>query len=191
MCITTIAIAILLALFALAVWKIWKYIAKRKKEIEDTIAAYQQKIVDLSEEIEQIKQGNRNKEIADQQEKEVGKKEEEHKKQKAEQKRLTELMRTKNLLPRLQCKDNSGTFTYNVKTSRTTIGRKGYSNDLELNNDNASRRHAEIVFTGGGFEVINKSSSNKIVINGLSVERATLKNGDIIGLGGAVVTFYV
>ena len=191
MCITTIVIIILLALFVLAVWKIWKYIAKRKKEIEDTIAAYQQKIVDLSEEIEQIKQDNRDKEVAEQQEKEVEKKEEERRKQKAEQKRLTELMRTKNLLPRLQCKDNSGTFTYNVKASRTTIGRKGYRNDLELNNDNVSRSHAEIVFTGGGFEIIDTNSTHKVIVNGLNVERATLKSSDVIGLGEAVITFFV
>ncbi|MDR1348837.1 MAG: FHA domain-containing protein [Prevotellaceae bacterium] len=109
----------------------------------------------------------------------------------AEQERLAGLMQAKNLFPRLQCSVAGNNFTYNINKPVTTLGRKGHNNDVELDNDKVSRHHAEIVFTGGGFEIIDKGSTNKVIVNGQFFERATLKNGDIIGLGEAVITFYV
>lgn len=109
----------------------------------------------------------------------------------AEQEHLAGLMQTKNLFPRLQCRVGNNNFTYNISKPYTTLGRKGYGNDIELDNEKVSRHHAEIIFTGGAFEIIDKKSTNKVIVNGQFFERATLKSGDIIGLGEAVITFYV
>jgi len=110
----------------------------------------------------------------------------------AEEERLVQLMQTKNLFPRLQCNVGNNNFTYNISKIRTTIGR-GKDNDLVLNNETVSGYHAEIVFKGSGFEITNKSKSytKGIIINGQFFQNAALKSGDIVGLGEAVITFYV
>jgi hypothetical protein len=110
----------------------------------------------------------------------------------AEQERLTGLMQAKNLFPRLQCSAGNDHFTYTVSKLSTTLGRNA-NNDVVLNHQSVSGFHAEINFTGGAFEIANKSKSYKqgIIINGLFFQQATLKNGDMIGLGEAVITFYV
>jgi len=89
----------------------------------------------------------------------------------------------------LQCRVGYDNFTYKIVKPRTTIGRE-YNNDLVLNHDTVSRRHAEIVFTGNGFEIIDLGSSNRVSVNRQFYERARLKNGDIIGLGQVMLAFY-
>ena len=187
---------LLLALLALITWFILKLIAKRKKEIEDKIAESekenQQHISKLTKAVTDAEQKRIDAEKERLAKEEYERQEAERKEKEKEYKRLTQLMRTKNLLPRLQCKDKNGIFTFNVNTPHTTIGRKGYPNDLQLDYGSVSRHHADIIFKdNGSFEMINKSKTNKVLINGEFIESATLKNGDIIGLGEAVVTFYV
>ena len=63
-------------------------------------------------------------------------------------------------------------------------------NDLILTSDSISRHHANLLFTGSGFEIRDLGSTNKVIVNGVFVERATLTNGDIIGLG-EVVIYYI
>ena len=106
--------------------------------------------------------------------------------------RLVQLMETKNLYPRLQCAVSGGLFSYMIKKPVTRIGR-ATDNDVVLNNQTVSKYHAEIRFTGYAFEVINRSTSytQGIIVNGQFFQRTTLKSGDIIGLGEAVVTFYI
>ena len=111
-------------------------------------------------------------------------------KAKAEKERLTRLMHTKNLFPRLQCRVGNDSFTYNVNKPVTTLGREA-DNDVVLSHPKTSRYHAEIVFTGNDFKIIDKGSTNKVIINGQFFQRAMLKNGDIIVLGEAVITFYL
>ena len=66
-----------------------------------------------------------------------------------------------------------------------------YDNDIVLDNGSVSRYHAELVFNGSGFDIVDKGSTNKVIVNGVFQSRAALKNGDIIGLGEAVITFYL
>jgi hypothetical protein len=110
--------------------------------------------------------------------------------QRAEEERLVNLMRTKNLYPRLQCLIGKERKTYTIDKLITTIGREN-SNDLVLNLPTVSREHATITFTGGAFEIYNRSKTNKLILNGQFVEHSTLKNADMIGLGEAVITFYL
>lgn len=141
------------------------------------------KTIAAKQEAEKIRQ----EQLAYQQKQEHAKRESEAQ---AEEERLIRLMQNKNLFPRLQCRVGNNNFTYNISKPSTTIGREN-DNDLALDNEKVSRHHAEIVFTGGGFEIIDKKSTNKVIINGQFFERATLKSGDVIGLGESVITFYV
>ena len=106
----------------------------------------------------------------------------------AEDERLRRLMEVKNMYPRLKCRVGCNIFTYEINKPKTLVGRE-QDNDLVLNDDKVSRHHAEIVFNGCNFEVVDNQSTNKVIVNGQFVERTTLKSGDIIGLGEVVITF--
>lgn len=106
----------------------------------------------------------------------------------AEEERLQRLMAAKNQFPRLKCTVGFETFNYEITKPVTSLGRDS-NNDVVLNNSKVSRQHAEIVFNGNSFEIIDKGSTNKVIVNGQFVERATLRSGDIIGLGEVVITF--
>jgi hypothetical protein len=117
-------------------------------------------------------------------------KEQEEHKRKQQEEEAERLMRIKNLYPRLKCEVGSEMFTYMIQTSHTKIGRDA-DNDVVMKNETVSRHHAEIVFTGGGFDIIDRGSTNKVILNGQFVERASLKSGDVIGLGEAVIIFTI
>jgi hypothetical protein len=108
----------------------------------------------------------------------------------AEEERLANLMSVKNLYPRLQCRIGDSGFVYNVSRVTTTIGRND-SNNLVLQHGTVSREHAVMKFNGVAFEIVNLSATNPMIINGTFSEQATLRSGDIIGLGEATVTFIV
>jgi len=95
-----------------------------------------------------------------------------------------------NSFPRLQCRAGYDNFTYNITKPRTTIGR-GHDNDVVLNHLTVSRHHAEIVNNGYGYEIIDLGSTNKVIVNGDFFQRKILMDGDIFGLGEAVLTFYM
>lgn len=116
--------------------------------------------------------------------------EQEERQKQAETERLLNLMQVKNMYPRLICRMGSSTFTYRIDKPQTLVGRE-QDNDLILSNDTVSRHHAEVVFNGSSFEIIDQCSTNKVIVNGQFVERAALNSGDIIGLGEVVITFYV
>ncbi len=116
--------------------------------------------------------------------------EQEGREKQAEEERLLRLMEVKNMYPRLKCRVGSDTFTYEINKPLTLVGRE-QDNDLILKDQKVSRHHAEIVFNGSSFEIVDKRSTNKVIVNGQFVERAALKSGDIIGLGEAVLMFYV
>lgn len=116
----------------------------------------------------------------------------------AEEERLLKLMQAKNLFPRLQCKAGNEAFVYTVGKPRVTLGREA-DNDVSFtmtneafNNQTVSGHHAEIVFNGSAFEVVNVSRSytQGIIVNGQFYQHYTLRSGDIIGLGEALISFY-
>ena len=66
---------------------------------------------------------------------------------------------------------------------RIKIGREE-NNDWVINDANVSRNHAEIVQnTGGLFEILDLKSTNGTFLNGQSIRREPLKNGDILRIG--------
>jgi len=172
-------------LLAFGFWLIRNKIAERdrkaaieKARFENEISASNQALSNMKRE-QEYKEQQRQAEI-------------DRKTREEEDERLARLMQTKNLFPRLQCRVGNDNFTHNINAPYTTIGR-GKDNDLILNHETVSGQHAEILFTSGGFEIINKSKSytKGIIINGQFFQRATLKSGDIIGLGETIVTFYI
>ena len=66
--------------------------------------------------------------------------------------------------------------------SRVTVGRSREC-DVQVDDPNVSRRHAELRHEGGGWHVIDLGSTNGIKVNRRRVEQAKLNHGDRITLG--------
>ena len=116
----------------------------------------------------------------------------EQKEREEEVARLLQLMQTKNMYPRLHCSVSGKSFSYYINKPITRIGRNE-DNEVVLSSQTVSKYHAEIRFMGASFEVVNKSTSYKqgIVVNGQFFQKTTLRSGDVISLGEAVITFYI
>ena len=168
----------------IVIWLISRKSARRRRKLIGDNKENQRQIAQLKEKQEHEKQ-----ERVDLERSRI---EQEHrKKREEEEKNLRLLMQSKNLFPRLQCKVDNGSFTYHITKPHTTIGRNGFDNDVAFDNTTVSKQHAEIIFTGTAFEVIDKESTNKVILNGVFVQHAMLKDGDTIGLGEIVITFYM
>ena len=107
-----------------------------------------------------------------------------------QQKELENIMRAKNLYPRLVFAINGATRTEVVSTPITKIGRDG-NNDIIIDKPTISRAHAIITFNGSGFEIQNVSKTNKTIVNGQFIDKIALKANDIIGIGEVVINFYI
>lgn len=178
-------ILLLVALIALAIWFIIRSAKKRKMREEENKDLLQQ-------EIDKANQDRRDWENKQKQKEEETQRESERKVREAEENRLLQLMHTKNMYPRLQCTVDGTSFTYTINRIVTKIGRKE-NNDVVLPHQTVSGFHAEIRFNGAAFDIFNKSQSytRGIIVNGQFFQQCTLKSGDKIGLGEALVTFYV
>ncbi len=62
------------------------------------------------------------------------------------------------------------------------IGR-GLSADLHLDDMSVSRRHAILIVDCGGARILDDRSSNGTFVNGRPVQRAELRDGDLIAVG--------
>ena len=178
-------VILLIALIATSVWFIVRSIKNRKRREAENNAQLQQKIDKANQERQQWENMQSQKE-------EEKRRMEERKARMAEENRLLDLMQTKNMFPRLQCHVDGNTFSYTISQVVTTIGRNE-SNDVVLPSNTVSGFHAEIVFNGASFELVNKSKSytRGVIVNGQFFQQCMLKSGDMIGLGEAVVSFYV
>jgi len=105
-----------------------------------------------------------------------------------QEERLTKLMITKNLSPKLIIVDEEKIF--NINNATTTIGREE-DNDIVLSHSTVSKHHAQIVFSGINFELHDLNSSNGSAVNGTFIESAELKSSDIIQLGEVIIKFYL
>jgi FhaA, N-terminal domain/FHA domain len=75
-----------------------------------------------------------------------------------------------------------------VRQRRVVIGRSRDC-DIQLNDANASRRHAELRQEGASYWIVDLGSTNGIEVNGKRVKRAKLHDGDTITIGSTDVTF--
>ena len=77
---------------------------------------------------------------------------------------------------------------YALSKEEIVIGR-GADNDIVLDMDNVSRRHAKVVNRKEGFFVEDLSSTNGSYVNDEEVRTRMLNNGDLIKIGGAILKF--
>lgn len=70
--------------------------------------------------------------------------------------------------------------------------RVGRANDCEiwLSDDGVSRKHATITFENGAYSIEDTGSANGTFVGGQKVERATLRDGDLIQFGPQAVFRY-
>jgi pSer/pThr/pTyr-binding forkhead associated (FHA) protein len=91
-------------------------------------------------------------------------------------------------MPRLTVKLPGGTKTVPVGDEAVSIGRTS-DNTLPLEGEGVSRKHAQILFVGKGYEIVDLGSRNGTKVNGQKVPRALLKHGDVIGVGPIDMVF--
>jgi FHA domain-containing protein len=77
---------------------------------------------------------------------------------------------------------------HEVRQRRVVIGRSRDC-DIQLNDANASRRHAELRQEGASYWIVDLGSTNGMEVNGKRVKRAKLRDGDTITIGSTELTF--
>ena len=77
---------------------------------------------------------------------------------------------------------------YPLSKAEIVIGR-GNDNDIVLDMDNVSRRHAKVVNREEGFFLEDLASTNGSYVNDEEVRTRQLRNGDLIKIGGAILKF--
>lgn len=73
-----------------------------------------------------------------------------------------------------------------VTSDVTEIGRSA-DNDIVLEENRISRKHAEIVKEGDVYFIVDKGSGNGTRLNGERIQKEPLKDGDKIGLGESIL----
>ena len=69
-----------------------------------------------------------------------------------------------------------------------TLGRAA-TNDIHLENDNVSRTHARLTRIEDEYTLEDLDSRNGILLNGLAVHSAVLRDGDEVHIGDFVFTY--
>ncbi len=78
---------------------------------------------------------------------------------------------------------------YKITKSPVTIGRVGA--DIELDDPECSRKHAEIVITSDGVMLFDLDSTNGTFMDGLRIKETKLKNQDEFTIGASVFMLIV
>ena len=79
---------------------------------------------------------------------------------------------------------------HELRKRRTVIGRSKDC-DLQLDDANASRRHAEVRQEGTSYWIVDLDSTNGLEVNGRRAKRAKLDTGDKITIGSTDLVFDV
>lgn len=110
--------------------------------------------------------------------------------EKAEQERLSALMNTKNVYPRMICDLDGFKSQYDMTKPTVTIGRES-DNDLVFDHNSVSRHHAKITYDGYGFYITDLNSTNHVFVNGTMQTQSVLRSADTIQLGQVRIIFYL
>ena len=86
-----------------------------------------------------------------------------------------------------------GVLTWNggrriLDTGRAVLGRSRDA-DVQIDDPNISRRHAEVVQQGSAWFVVDLGSTNGVEVDGRRVQRARLDDGTSFAIGETTVTF--
>lgn len=77
---------------------------------------------------------------------------------------------------------------FELEEAARSLGRESL-NDIQLHDQEVSRKHAEIHFDNGEFELVDLNSSNGTFVNSRRIEKQTLRNGDRLQLGKSLLLF--
>lgn len=77
---------------------------------------------------------------------------------------------------------------WTLNTESLVVGR-GPQNDIVVDLDNISRRHAQFTVLAGAVTVKDLGSTNGTYLNEVEVDEEVLKNGDHVKVGGAIFKF--
>jgi transcriptional regulator with GAF, ATPase, and Fis domain len=80
--------------------------------------------------------------------------------------------------------------SFTLVDEEMSIGRSR-QNPIQLETDQSSRKHCTVRRAGRSWRVVDERSSNGTFVNGLKVEEKELADGDLIGIGGATITFKI
>jgi ABC-type multidrug transport system ATPase subunit/pSer/pThr/pTyr-binding forkhead associated (FHA) protein len=84
----------------------------------------------------------------------------------------------------------TGVYRTSSNASHTLrIGRDA-TNDIVLHDLQASRFHAELVFRGSHFEIVDKGSHNGTYLNGVRINKAAVQEGSIIAIARHLLRFH-
>ncbi|MEZ6092943.1 MAG: ATP-binding protein [Pirellulaceae bacterium] len=78
--------------------------------------------------------------------------------------------------------------TYELTPPLVRLGRSS-SNDIQIQDNEASRSHAELRFRGKTVQLVDCESANGTYLNGRRIRFAELSSGDLIGIGKSVMLF--
>jgi hypothetical protein len=78
--------------------------------------------------------------------------------------------------------------TKRVDKRRVVLGRSREC-DIQVEDPNVSRRHAELRQEGASYWIVDLESTNGIEVNGHRVKRAKLDSGDTFTVGSTDITF--
>jgi pSer/pThr/pTyr-binding forkhead associated (FHA) protein len=81
-----------------------------------------------------------------------------------------------------------GSDRHEIDKRRVVLGRSKDC-DIQLNDPNVSRRHAEVRQEGTAYWVVDLDSTNGVELNGEKTARARLEPGDRIVLGSTEIVF--
>ena len=73
--------------------------------------------------------------------------------------------------------------TFAITSAHALIGRERTPGGVALRDPNVSRRHAELVFTDGGWRINDLHSTNGTLVNDVEVRSAALHEGDVLTIG--------
>lgn len=77
---------------------------------------------------------------------------------------------------------------HHIRGEVSTIGRSSES-DIVINDQNVSRRHAELHAVGDNYELVDLGSTNGSKVNGQRVGRLPLSDGDQVAFGAITLRF--
>jgi hypothetical protein len=83
---------------------------------------------------------------------------------------------------------NANGRRHEISKRRTVLGRSKDS-DVQIEDSNVSRKHAELRQEGTAYWIVDLDSTNGVEINGRRVKRAKLDNGDTITIGSTDIVF--
>ncbi len=74
--------------------------------------------------------------------------------------------------------------TFQISKPITTIGRRGETNDIVIENDRkVSRNHARLIWNNGNWLIEKLAADNTMTVNGQPAQQATLNDNTRVGLG--------